>query len=123
MSATKQIHRVPEDDLSFYAGNLPYKSDGNFVARAIWRWRLWFEVTFGIALFEPWERAVLLVFMIVFLSLFLAGIYKYLPQHLAFLYGRGKYYFLGTEQGDWTSVQNAFATLKATPSLRGGSEL
>ena len=36
--------------------------------------------------------------MAVFWGLLITGIYRYLPYHLAFLYRRGVYYLLGTEQ-------------------------
>ncbi|KAI0055972.1 hypothetical protein BV25DRAFT_1814872 [Artomyces pyxidatus] len=108
--------------MSVFAAELaPYKAPRNFVARFAWRWRLWFEATFVFTLLEPWEKGVLITILGVFLTLFLTGIYKYLPYHLAFVYQRGKYYLLGTEQGDWSSVQRAgtavLASLKTSPVM------
>lgn len=57
------------------------------------------------------------LFMIV-TSLFVVGVYKYLPYHIQFLYSRGMYYLLGRqEQLDWSQLYRAVNTVKTTVGM------
>jgi len=46
-------------------------------------------------MFEPWEVAILYAVYAVFFTLLLYGVVRYLPQHLAFLERRARYYLFG----------------------------
>ncbi|KAI0261236.1 hypothetical protein BC834DRAFT_795277, partial [Gloeopeniophorella convolvens] len=74
-----------------------YRAPKSRIGRFFWRWRLWFEATFAISMLQPWEKGLIVVFMLIFWGLLLTGIYRYLPYHLEFLYRRGVYYLSGTE--------------------------
>ncbi|VDC03777.1 unnamed protein product [Peniophora sp. CBMAI 1063] len=75
----------------------PYGEPRGPIAGLLFRWRLWFESTFVFTLLEPWEKGLLLVIAGVIFTLLAIGIFRYLPQHMAFLYRRATYYFLGSE--------------------------
>lgn len=112
----------------------PYDSPSSPLSAMIWRCRIWFEATFVFTMLEPWEKAFLSASSLLFTSrdtraywayivtlftiitsLFVIGVYKYLPYHLQFLYQRGMYYLLGRqEQLDWTPLHRAVGTLKTT---------
>ncbi|EIM83966.1 uncharacterized protein STEHIDRAFT_148699 [Stereum hirsutum FP-91666 SS1] len=93
----------------------PYDSPSAPLSAMIWRCRIWFEATFVFTMLEPWEKAFLMTLFTIITSLFVIGVYKYLPYHLQFLYQRGMYYLLGRqEQLDWTPLHRAVGTLKTT---------
>ncbi|KAH9991986.1 hypothetical protein BJV74DRAFT_771913 [Russula compacta] len=88
-----------------------------------WRWRMCFESTFALSMFEGWEKIFVLVLMAIFWGLLITGIYRYLPYHLQFLYQRTVYYLSGTEQKDWSSVRGVGALLTTKGSHMHAAEL
>ena len=58
---TEQAHPHTEEDVPFsalFAADLPYKPPRSALGRALWRRRVWFEITFGASVLEPWEKLV-----------------------------------------------------------------
>ncbi|KAI0300109.1 hypothetical protein B0F90DRAFT_1619562, partial [Multifurca ochricompacta] len=80
---------------------LVYKPPHSSFSHFIWRWRVRFESTFALSMFEGWEKILIVALMAIFWGLLITGIYRYLPYHLEFLYRRAVYYLSGTEQKDW----------------------
>ncbi|KIP01632.1 hypothetical protein PHLGIDRAFT_80323 [Phlebiopsis gigantea 11061_1 CR5-6] len=85
---------------------LPYKAPESSVGAYLWRKRLWFETTFALSMMQPWEKLVLLVGLTSCFVLFGTAGYLYLPDHIAFVAGRAKYYLLGQENPDATVAQS-----------------
>jgi Small subunit of serine palmitoyltransferase-like len=131
--ATKQ--REDNDDAStplFTTDlGLVYKPPRSAFRRFFWRWRICFESTLALSMFEGWEKflirtshlriccpqdltARLVALIAIFWGLLITGIYRYLPYHLQFLYRRTVYYLSGTEQKDWTSVRGVGAAVLST---------
>ncbi|KAN0131733.1 hypothetical protein V8E53_010575 [Lactarius tabidus] len=109
MATTKQNN----DSGSIFAADLGlvYKPPNTPFKRFIWRWRMLFESTFALSMFEGWEKILIVALMAVFWGLLITGIYRYLPYHVEFLYRRAVYYLLGTEQA---SAQGVGATVLST---------
>ncbi|KAJ3820863.1 hypothetical protein F5880DRAFT_904489 [Lentinula raphanica] len=61
-----------------------------------WRARMWVEGTFGLAVLEPWEKALLLTIFTISSIFFIAAIIQYLPQHVSDMRGRLLYYLFGS---------------------------
>ena len=38
--------------------DLPYQPPSSPLGVCLWKWRLWFEVTLGASVLEPWEKLV-----------------------------------------------------------------
>lgn len=112
MATTKQN----DDSVPSFAMDLAlvYKPPKSPFRRFIWRWRMLFESTFALSMFEGWEKILILALMAVFWGLLITGIYRYLPYHLEFLYRRAVYYLLGTEQG---YAQDAGAAMLSTKAI------
>lgn len=87
----------PKPDLSFAR---PPKSP---VALYFWRWRMWFESTFVLSMLEPWEKIMLLTILFILITLFMTGVFNFMPQHLERMHQRAVYYLWGQE-GDKTSL-------------------
>ncbi|KAJ3863720.1 hypothetical protein EV359DRAFT_64577 [Lentinula novae-zelandiae] len=73
----------------------PDKSQSKFLY-LLWRIRMWVEGTFGLAVLEPWEKALLLVIFLITSILLVTGIIRFLPQHMLDVKGRVVYYLF-----DW----------------------
>ncbi|KAJ3931016.1 MAG: hypothetical protein NXY57DRAFT_1082686 [Lentinula lateritia] len=67
----------------------PDKSQSKFLY-LLWRIRMWVEGTFGLAVLEPWEKALLLVIFLITSILLVTGIIRFLPQHMLDVKGRIK---------------------------------
>ncbi|KAI9450583.1 hypothetical protein F5148DRAFT_945309, partial [Russula earlei] len=103
--ATKQTNDESGAALLNADLSLDYKPPRSASRHFFWRWRMWFETTFALSMFEGWEKIFVLTLMAIFWGLVITGIYRYLPYHLQFLYRRAVYYVSGTEQNDWSSAR------------------
>ncbi|KAG9002878.1 hypothetical protein FRB90_011294 [Tulasnella sp. 427] len=63
----------------------------------IWEKRMWVESTFALTMLEPWEKIFVCFVFTLIMTLFVFGMYYYLPHHIHIIYGRAKYYLLGDE--------------------------
>ncbi|KAF9527241.1 hypothetical protein CPB83DRAFT_856612 [Crepidotus variabilis] len=62
----------------------------------LWRWRIWFEATFGLTVYETWEKWVVLSIFAFFAILFMIAIFNYLPRRLFVMRKRTAYYLWGS---------------------------
>ncbi|KAJ3720302.1 hypothetical protein C8R42DRAFT_670349 [Lentinula raphanica] len=62
-----------------------------------WRAQMWVEGTFGLAVLEPWEKALLLTIFAISSIFFIVAIIQYLPQHVLDMRGRLLYYLFGSD--------------------------
>ncbi|KAI9066156.1 hypothetical protein FKP32DRAFT_1674114 [Trametes sanguinea] len=92
--------RTPTTADTIFGVHLPLRPPKNPVGAYLWRWRVWFETTSGLVVFEPWEKILILTVFYLLLTLVLTGLYKFLPQQLPQLYRRLLYYFFGSEESD-----------------------
>jgi len=133
--ATKQNDN-DEGDASLFSADLSliYRPPRSTLRQFLWRWRMCFESTFALSMFEGWEKILIgaspprleddvysesltmrvVTLMATFCALLVTGIYRYLPYHLQFLYQRAVYYLSGTEQKDWTSVRGVGVAMLST---------
>ncbi|KAJ3877962.1 hypothetical protein F5051DRAFT_241682 [Lentinula edodes] len=72
----------------------PDKSQSKFFY-LLWRIQMWVEGTFGLAVLEPWEKALLLMIFLITSILLVTGIIRFLPQHMLDVKGRVVYYLFG----------------------------
>ncbi|KAF8504348.1 hypothetical protein F5888DRAFT_1655033 [Russula emetica] len=94
--------------------SLVYKPPRSATRRFFWRWRIVFESTLGLTMYEGWEKILFVALMAIFWGLLITGIVRYLPYHLQFLYRRTIYYLSGTE---WSSMGGiGAAVLSSKPS-------
>ncbi|KAG8871893.1 hypothetical protein FRB97_008232 [Tulasnella sp. 331] len=77
-------------DLSVVPPTHPFK-------RYLWEWRVCIEVTFGLSMMEPWEKLMTTATVCLILTLLVFSVYYYLPQHVAVIWRRAKYYAVGEE--------------------------
>ncbi|KAG8986329.1 hypothetical protein FRB94_010217 [Tulasnella sp. JGI-2019a] len=77
-------------DLSVVPPTQPFK-------RFLWEWRMRIEVTFGLSMMEPWEKLMTTATVCLILTLLVFSVYYYLPQHVAVIWRRAKYYAVGEE--------------------------
>ncbi|KAI0275841.1 hypothetical protein BGY98DRAFT_920087 [Russula aff. rugulosa BPL654] len=96
--------------------SLVYKPPRSATRRFFWRWRILFESTFALTMFEGWEKILIVSLMAIFWGLLITGIVRYLPYHLQFLYRRTIYYLSGTEQKEWSSIGGIGAAMLSSKS-------
>ncbi|KAI0655011.1 hypothetical protein C8Q70DRAFT_924588 [Cubamyces menziesii] len=96
--------RVPTTADAVFGIHLPYRPPKNPIGAFFWRRRVWLETTFGLCLFEPWEKILILTIFYLLLTLVFTGLYKFVPQQLPLLYKRLLYYFFGNEETDVTAM-------------------
>ena len=51
--------RTPTTADAIFGIHLPYRAPKNPVGAFLWRQRVWLETTFGLCLFEPWEKILI----------------------------------------------------------------
>ncbi|KAF8960648.1 hypothetical protein BDZ97DRAFT_2077410 [Flammula alnicola] len=85
----------------------PPKPDHSFarppntkLALFFWKRKMWIEATFGLTVYEPWEKVVVLSIFAVLFTAILIVMVNYLPQQLIVMQRRAVYYLWGVEQGE-----------------------
>ncbi|KAI0320501.1 hypothetical protein OF83DRAFT_1238921 [Amylostereum chailletii] len=101
--------------------DLPYKPPSSRFGAWLWRWRLWFEVTFGASVLEPWEKLVFMAVVTIIISLIGTACYKFLPHTILMNYQRTLYYAFGSSAKESAAVQRILqgASTNASAILRG----
>jgi len=92
------------------------------VERFFWEWRVWIEVTFGLSMMEPWEKLLTTATVCLILALLVTSVYYYLPQHMAVIWRRAKYYAVG-EESVTTAAWAATSGLARSLPTQGKMEL
>ncbi|KAL4250176.1 hypothetical protein ABKN59_006507 [Abortiporus biennis] len=92
--------RVPSTADVLFQLELPYTSPKSALGRCLWRWRVWFEITFALSMLQPWEKVVIMLMLHISLMFFMSTAYYYLPSHFAIIKTRTLYYLLGQEAAD-----------------------
>ncbi|EIN05473.1 hypothetical protein PUNSTDRAFT_115908 [Punctularia strigosozonata HHB-11173 SS5] len=73
----------------------PYRPPEGALQRFVWRRKIWIEVTFGLSVLEPWEKALVWSVFALMTVLFVTGFYRLMPQHLDLVHRRTVYYVTG----------------------------
>ncbi|KAF5366282.1 hypothetical protein D9758_005693 [Tetrapyrgos nigripes] len=82
-----------------------------------WRAKMWVEGTLVLHMLEPWEKLLLLFIFLVLSSLFITGLIRFLPHHIAVMQRRTIYYIWGNtsssvavDDSDLSRAVNDFTT-------------
>ncbi|PCH42007.1 hypothetical protein WOLCODRAFT_73317 [Wolfiporia cocos MD-104 SS10] len=89
--------RVPTAAAAIFGITIPYRPPTNPIGAFLWRKRILFETTTGLALLERWEKILMLCIVYSILTLVVTGLYKYAPQYAVFVKHRTAYYLFGQE--------------------------
>ncbi|KAJ2928058.1 hypothetical protein H1R20_g9032, partial [Candolleomyces eurysporus] len=63
----------------------------------VWRWRMWFESTFVLSMLEPWEKIMIVTFLLITSYFLTSAVVKHLPHHVTVMKRRAMYYLVGQE--------------------------
>ncbi|TIA88361.1 hypothetical protein E3P99_02625 [Wallemia hederae] len=69
----------------------------NSFSYLLWKFRTGFESEWGLAILEPWERALVFSLVTAILSIILFSVFFYAPAQLLRLKTRLAYYLFGSE--------------------------
>ncbi|KAA1477802.1 hypothetical protein DENSPDRAFT_845018 [Dentipellis sp. KUC8613] len=81
----------------FFLELAPFEPPQSFLGTFLWRKRMWFETTFGLSVFEPWEKILFMIIFMTITTLIATAFVKFLPAQLVGMYHRTLYYLLGPD--------------------------
>ncbi|TFY50201.1 hypothetical protein EVG20_g11660 [Dentipellis fragilis] len=97
-SQSLHTHKPAPSFASLFSLELaPFEPPQSFLGAFLWRKRMWFETTFGLSVFEPWEKILFMIIFMTITTLIATAFVKILPAQLVSMYHRTLYYLLGLD--------------------------